>query len=136
MPAAPSSLWVPAACARLRGAMKRPDRTRCRKCGARIVFARREDDGEWQSFDEDPLENGRWYLYRPRGNLDAPLRCRFMRKGADWPPGSLCRRPHWMTCPDPDAKHLRRTPAQGGRSPKTSPEDLRRIEDFLQQKRG
>ena len=57
-------------------------------------------------------------------------------KGAEWPLGSLSRNPHWMTCADPDAEHFRKTRVEGGRSPKTSEEDQRRIEQFLQQKRG
>lgn len=78
------------------------EKTPCRECGREIVFARRvgrDKDGQWLALDPDPVEGGRWYVYRPASRPQGPLHCRFMPDAADWPTGSLSINPHWMTCP-------------------------------------
>lgn len=106
--------------------------TKCKKCGATIIFAivvGGKKDGRWMPLDRDPVENGRWHVYRSGTDPRGALRCKFMDQGTDWPVGSVPRNPHWMTCPA--AEEFRRKRAEGSRSAKTPEEERRRIEEFV-----
>ena len=116
--------------------MDRPSLAKCKECGSPVIFAIRvggEKDGKWMALDPDSVENGRWYVYMPRGDRNGSLRCKFMGAGCDWPPGSLPRNPHWMTCPA--AEEFRRKRTEGSRSSKTPAEDLHRVEEYVARRR-
>lgn len=93
--------------------------SKCRSCQAPIVWARcKNRAGEWKSipFDLEPTDNGNYLLFYPGGDK-RKLHGRYVGRGEEWPPGSLPRTNHFVTCPE--RKQWRRTSTE---KPKTDEE--------------
>lgn len=92
---------------------RKPFQATCRDCNAPIVWARstRKDGTPCNmAFDPEPSESGRYALAHPGGDR-TKLVARYVKQGDDWPPGSVPRSAHYITC---SARRSRPGPGDAG----------------------
>lgn len=79
---------------------RRPFESACRNCGKPILWAeatRKDGSPCKMPFDPDPTEHGTHALMHPGGDRSR-LVARYIKKGEEWPLGSLPRTSHFETC--------------------------------------
>lgn len=82
-------------------------RSKCRSCGAAIIWARSESTDRWMPMDAEPAATGTFVLM---GWDDPPVAVRFDPNATDDAIASVRERfvSHFSTCPNADA-HRRAT---------------------------